>query len=111
MPSVKVATIDDLPVGAKKSFRASKKARVLIVNVDGKLYGIEPYCSHFNNPLFTGKLQGNILWCDNHYASFDVTTGKVNSLPKQLLGVKHIRDLKTYPVRVEGKDVIVEVPE
>jgi len=28
-----------------------------------------------------------------------------------MLGVKHIRDLKTYPVRVEGKDVIVEVPE
>lgn len=38
MPSVKVATIDELPAGAKKSFRASKKTRVLIVNVDGKLW-------------------------------------------------------------------------
>ena len=109
MPSVKVAKIEDIPPGTKKSIKASK-TRILVSNVNGKFYATQSICSHLSNPLFTGKLQGNIIWCDKHWASFDVTSGKVMTLPEGY-SLESILPLKTYPVRVEGSDIIIEVPE
>jgi 3-phenylpropionate/trans-cinnamate dioxygenase ferredoxin subunit len=109
LPSVKVAKISEIPPGGKKSVRASK-TRVLVVNVDGKFYCIQSVCTHHANPLFTGKLKGKVLWCDNHYASFDVTTGKVADPP---VGSEYLKldPLKIYPAKIDGDDIIVEVQE
>ena len=107
--SVKIAKKEEIPPGTKKSVRASK-TRVLISNVDRKFYATQSICSHLSNPLFTGKLEDNVIWCDKHWASFDVITGKVLTLPEGY-SLESIPPLKTYPVRVEGSDIIVEVPE
>ncbi len=107
MPEIKVARVEDIPPGSKKTYRASN-TRVLIVNVDGKLYGIQPVCSHVSNPLAPGKLRGKVIYCDKHFASFDVTTGEAVDLPPGLTSLDPIR---TYPVRIDGGDVIVSVPE
>jgi len=106
---VKVAKVSDIPPGQKKSVKASK-TRVLIANVDGKFYGVQPVCTHHANPLFEGKLMGKVLWCSNHYAQFDVTTGEVLAPPTGSENLK-IDKLKTYPVKVEGSDILVDVPE
>lgn len=107
LPSVVVTKAEDFPPGTKKSIKASK-TRILLVNVAGKFYATQSLCTHLNNPLFTGKLQGNLIWCDKHWASFDVTNGKVMELPE---GMDKIDPLKTYPVHLNGSDVIVDVPE
>lgn len=109
MVTVKVAKVSDIPPGKMKSIRASK-TRVLIVNVAGKFYGTQSVCSHYANPLFEGKLKGKELWCSNHFAKFDVTNGKVLEPP---IGTDYLKidPLKTYPVKVEGEDILVEVPE
>ena len=109
MVSVKIAKVSDIAPGTMKSLRASK-TRVLIVNVDGKFYGLQSVCSHYANPLFEGKLTGNHLWCSNHSAKFDVTNGKVLEPP---IGTDYLKidPLKTYAVKVEGGEIIVEVPE
>lgn len=107
MPSVILGNVDDFPPGTKKSIRASK-TRVLLVNVDGTFFATQSLCTHLSNPLFTGKLQGHTIWCDKHWAAFDVRDGTVKELPE---GMDKIGPLKTYPVRVEDSKVVVEVPE
>lgn len=109
MVIVKVAKVTDIPPGKMKSIRASK-TRVLIVNVAGKFYGVQSVCTHYANPLFEGKLKGKELWCSNHFAKFDVTNGKVLEGP---IGTDYLKidPLRTYPVKVLGDDVVVDVPE
>ncbi len=107
MPLVKVAKLDEFPPGTKKSIRASK-TRILLVNAGGKIYATQSLCTHLSNPLSTGKLQGNLIWCDKHWASFDLRDGSVKDLPE---GMTNIEPLKTYPVSIEGADIFVDVPE
>uniref|UniRef100_A0A7C3F4L5 Non-heme iron oxygenase ferredoxin subunit n=1 Tax=Candidatus Methanomethylicus mesodigestus TaxID=1867258 RepID=A0A7C3F4L5_9CREN len=107
LPSVILGRVDEFPPGTKKSIRASK-TRVLLVNVNGTFYATQSLCTHLSNPLFTGKLQGYHIWCDKHWAAFDVRDGKVIELPE---GMEKLEPLKTYPVKVEDSKVIVEVPE
>jgi nitrite reductase/ring-hydroxylating ferredoxin subunit len=109
MVSVKIAKVSDIPPGKMKSIRASK-TRVLIVNVDGKFYGLQSVCTHHANPLFEGKLKDKYLWCSNHFAKFDVTNGKVLEPP---VGSEYLKidPLKTFPVKVDGDDIMVEVPD
>lgn len=109
MVKVKVAKVSDIPPGKMKSIRASK-TRVLIVNVAGKFYGLQSVCTHHANPMFEGKLKGNHIWCSNHFAKFDATSGKVLEPP---VGSEHLKidPLKTFAVKVEGDDILVEVPE
>jgi len=107
LPLIKVAKVEEFPPGTKKSIKASK-TRILLVNAGGRLYATQSLCTHLSNPLFTGKLQGNLIWCDKHWASFDVTNGNAINLPE---GMAKIAPLKTYPVRIDGSDIVVEVPE
>jgi len=107
VPVCKVAKVTEMPIGSKKSFKVSK-TRVLIVNLEGAFYGLQPLCSHLGNPLFTGRLEGDTLWCENHGAGFEVSTGRVKRNP---FGGAHICPLRTYRVWVEGSDIMADVPE
>lgn len=49
-------------------------------------------------------LSGNHIVCPWHNAYFDITTGSVQEPPG-------LDSLLTYPVRVEGENMIVSVPE
>jgi 3-phenylpropionate/trans-cinnamate dioxygenase ferredoxin subunit len=75
---------------------------VLLCNVDGTLYAVEDVCTHDGGALDAGELEGNRVMCPRHGAFFDVTTGKALTLPA-------IFPLPTYPVRVQGDDVFVDV--
>ncbi|MFU8766430.1 MAG: Rieske (2Fe-2S) protein [Candidatus Methanoperedens sp.] len=81
-------------------------------------------------PLEMGTLEGYILTCPLHHSQFDITTGEVLSgpvpadfgeepIPESLM--KHFQyagmllskvktyDLETYPVKVKGNSITVEV--
>ena len=88
-------------------------SRVIVVEVDGRrlavcntgegVYTIDDLCTHDGGPLDQGELLGREIECPRHGARFDVTTGKVLRLPA-------VRPVKTYPTRVTGTRVEVEVP-
>lgn len=75
---------------------------VLLCNVDGELYAVEDVCTHDGGALDAGELDGYRVMCPRHGAFFDVRTGKALTLPA-------IFPLPTFPVRIEGDDVYVEV--
>ncbi len=75
---------------------------MLLCNVDGALYAIEDVCTHDGGELDQGELDGCRIECPRHGAYFDVTTGAALTLPA-------ILPVATFPVRVEGDDVFVDV--
>ncbi len=104
----RVARLPDIPPGSMKAVAVSNQ-EVLIINLDGVLYGVEARCPHMKYPLQLGSLSGKALRCGFHYAEFDVASGKVLSQP--IDGGSPVRDLRTYRVGVEDRDVIVELPD
>ena len=97
---VKVATISDLPSG--KGMVAEANGReIALFNVDGKYYAIDNDCTHVGGSLAEGSVDGNIVTCPLHGATFDITNGKVTGSPAQ-------DDVKGYPVIIEGEDIKIE---
>jgi 3-phenylpropionate/trans-cinnamate dioxygenase ferredoxin subunit len=76
--------------------------RIALCNVNGRFYAIDDVCTHDGGPLDQGELEGDLVECPRHGAKFDVTTGKAVVLPA-------VRPVKTYPVQVQGDDVMVDV--
>jgi len=105
---IKIAVKSEIPIGKMKKFKISDK-EILVANVDGKFYAINDKCTHQNTDLSQGTLEANIVTCPKHKSKFDVTTGKVVSPPKILFMHPKIDDETTYPVRVEGEDVLVKI--
>lgn len=82
---------------------------ILIINLDGVLYGVEARCPHMNYPLELGSLKGRTLRCGFHYAEFDITSGEVISQPMNTRSP--VGNLETYRVRIEDSDIVVELPD
>ena len=113
---VKAAEIRDVPLGGMRKVEADGTP-VLLVNLDGTLYAVSPRCPHLGGDLSRGKLEGSIVTCPRHGSQFDVTNGRVvrwlqvSGFVKALSGIFiKSRPLTTYPVKIEGDTVLVEIP-
>ena len=78
--------------------------KVLLSRVDGEIYATGATCPHNGASLDKGVLCDRRVVCPWHNASFDVTTGE-QLCPPGLDG------LPSYPVTLEGDDIVVELPE
>jgi 3-phenylpropionate/trans-cinnamate dioxygenase ferredoxin subunit len=98
---VTVATTDE--VGSEQAKVCSVgDLRIAVCNVEGQFYAIDDVCTHDGGPLDQGELFEYEIECPRHGARFDVRSGKALCLPA-------IFPVKTYPVRVDGSEVQVEV--
>lgn len=98
---VKVAQVGELAPGNKKQIDVEGLA-IALFNVDGQYYAIEDICTHDGAPLAHGRFRGNEITCPRHGARFDVCTGKALCMPA-------FEPVDTYPVQVQGSDILVEV--
>jgi 3-phenylpropionate/trans-cinnamate dioxygenase ferredoxin subunit len=115
---VRVARLSDIPPGTVKGVKARGK-EILVANVDGEAYAIGDRCTHLRGHLSNGKLEGTVVECALHGAKFDVADGGVcgwvthPTWYKVLLEAVYPGFLKgnvpSYPTRVEGDDIYVEV--
>ena len=99
--AVRVARLDDLPVGQTKLVEVNGE-RVVLARVGDTVYACSDVCSHQGGPLSDGRLYGARLACPWHGWNFDVRTGQC-VLPGRGGPVP------SYPVRVEAGEVWVEV--
>lgn len=97
-----VAQTAELAPGQAKAIESNGHA-IALLNVDGTYYAIGNECTHVGGPLAEGSVAGGMVTCPWHGASFDVQTGKVLSPPAA-------EDVPTYPVRVEGTEIQIELP-
>ena len=98
---IKVARIADLAPGSGATVDVEGQ-RIALFNVNGTYYAIDDTCPHRGGPLGEGELDGTMVTCPWHGATFDVQTGAVTGPPAR-------KGVRSFPVRVEGEDVLVEI--
>lgn len=76
--------------------------RVAVCRVDGVFRAFDDHCPHAGSTLALGTLTGHTVECPRHEFVWDVVDGK---------SFMAWDDLVSMPVRVEGDDVILEVPD
>ncbi len=99
---IKVAETNEVPPGTAKAVDLEGRP-VALFNIDGTYYAIADTCTHRGGPLSEGEVEGTIVTCPLHGATFDVTTGNV-------LGPPASEGVARYNVEVEGNDIKVEAP-
>jgi nitrite reductase/ring-hydroxylating ferredoxin subunit len=100
MTLTRVCGSGDLAPGEMLQFDEGPEP-ILVCNVGGVFYATQDVCTHDEWSLSEGELLGDIVECSLHWAKFCVRTGKVKALPA-------CRPLKTFAVKCEGKDVLVD---
>lgn len=74
-----------------------------LYNVDGDFYATEEICSHAHASLAEGFIIDDTIECPLHGACFSIKTGEALSAPAT-------DPILTYPVRVDGNDVLIGIP-
>jgi len=97
---VAVAKVADLASGTMM-FVAIERERIVLAHVEGSFYALRDVCGHRNAPLSRGRLDGHIIECPLHFATFDIRNGKLIDGPVSA-------DVPAYEVRVEGDTVYVK---
>jgi 3-phenylpropionate/trans-cinnamate dioxygenase ferredoxin component len=100
---IKVAEMDDVEEGGLFPLEVEGEL-VCLARVNGEICAFTDNCTHISGPLNEGELEGYVLTCPWHLAQFDVRTGKVLRGPAR-------QDILTYPVKVEGKDILIRLPD
>jgi nitrite reductase/ring-hydroxylating ferredoxin subunit len=118
---VVVGTVEEISPGGRKiivPFRG--RAGIGVFNVNGTFHALRNLCPHKSGPLCTGRVSGRIvavappsvddpgltverdgeiIRCPWHLWEFDIATGRCLVDPRARV--------KTYPVVVEGDQVVV----
>jgi 3-phenylpropionate/trans-cinnamate dioxygenase ferredoxin component len=100
MSEYRVAKVSEIEPGQAKAFRVDD-VDVLVCNVGGSFYAIEDVCTHDGGRLDQGIIEGSIVTCPRHGATFDVTTGEALTLPA-------VMPVMTFAVRINGEEIYVE---
>lgn len=98
----KAAGVDEIEEGSLYPIEVDGEP-ICLAKVEGTIYAFTDNCTHISGPLNEGELEGCVLTCPWHLAQFDVRTGKVLRGPAR-------QDIATYPVKIEGSDVLVGLP-
>ena len=123
MSRIVIGNVGEIPEGGRKiivPFRG--RAGIGIFNVKGTFYALRNICPHKRGPLCTGEVagrssteappsvtggfvgyerEGEIIRCPWHAWQFDIATGQCLVDPDTRV--------KTYPIVVDGEDLIVDV--
>jgi 3-phenylpropionate/trans-cinnamate dioxygenase ferredoxin subunit len=102
MAYVTVAQVGEIADGERKVVEVGE-TYVLIVNIGGEYFAIEDVCTHDGNELSDGLIEDHTIECSRHGAIFDLRTGR-GTFPA-------VMPVATYPIRVEGDEVQIEVSE
>ncbi len=99
--TVKVLQTSDLAPGQGKTVDVEGQS-IALFNVDGTFYAIDNTCTHVGGPLGEGALVDDTVSCPWHGAVFNVKTGACTGGPAA-------SDVKSFAVKVEGDDVLIEL--
>lgn len=116
---VPVCKPEDLPEGEVQQFKARGKEIAVGRLEGGQLFAVQGRCPHLRGRLGKGHLEGCLLVCPWHGAKFDVTDGCMAQWVQEPMPLKLLYDailpmamkgnVRTYPVKEEGGEVLVGV--
>ena len=98
---LRAASLGDIPdEGALRVELAGRP--VCLAKTGGEVFAVGDLCSHADVSLSEGDVEDGRIECWLHGSAFDLRTGQPTSLPA-------VRPVPTYPVTVEGDDVLVQM--
>jgi 3-phenylpropionate/trans-cinnamate dioxygenase ferredoxin subunit len=98
---VRACSLSDVPEeGAIRVMLDGKP--VCIARSEGEVFAISDICSHADVALSEGDVEDGTVECWLHGSKFDLRTGAPTGLPAT-------KPVATYPVTVEGDDVLVKM--
>jgi nitrite reductase/ring-hydroxylating ferredoxin subunit len=98
---IRAAALADVTPGQPLLVEADG-TRLVLVRIGEELHAFGDECAHQGGPLSAGKLSGTRLACPWHGWMYDVRTGRCLFPPRG-------GPVPTYPVRVDGGDVWVDI--
>ena len=98
---VTVAKTSDVPDPGRVIVEVDETL-VVLIQAGGQYYAIDDVCTHDGGPLGEGELAGYTIACPRHGAKFDVRDGRPLCAPAT-------QPLRSYPVKVEGSRVFVQI--
>ena len=97
---VNVGSVAEIPPGAHKAMDLNG-VMIAVFNISGRFYAIEDVCTHDGGILTGGPIDGNIITCPRHGATFDICTGTALTAPAY-------EPINTFPVRIDNGMVQVK---
>ena len=95
------ATLDEFEIG--ETLLVELAEPICLVRLgDRDVRAIHDTCSHQQQPLHEGMVDGDTLICAAHASTFDLATG-------QSIGIPEVRPVPVYACKVEDDTVLVDV--
>ena len=98
-----VAAVEELPNG-QRLYLEIDDLYLIVFNIADNYFAIADLCSHDEEPLDDGELDGYAVVCPRHGARFDVRTGQALTPPA-------VEAVPAYPVRVLKGSIEVGLPK
>jgi 3-phenylpropionate/trans-cinnamate dioxygenase ferredoxin component len=90
---VDVAPASEFPPGTHRVVDVAD-VMIAVFNVEGKFYAIEDVCTHDGGILTGGPVNGCIITCPRHGATFDIRDGSALTAPAY-------EPTASFPVRIQ----------
>jgi 3-phenylpropionate/trans-cinnamate dioxygenase ferredoxin subunit len=97
----RVCALDDIPEEGALRVELGGKP-LCIARSQGEVFALSDICSHADVSLSEGDVEDGTVECWLHGSRFDLRTGAPTGLPAT-------KPVATYPVTVEGDDVLVKM--
>lgn len=101
MALVKVASVGDVHQDSVHEVMVGKTPYA-ICNVGGKITALLGICPHRGGPLGQGAIHGEYVVCPWHAWEWNCSTGENDMDPT--------KKVATYEVKVEGGDILLDLP-
>jgi len=100
---VRVGKASDVPAGRAEVFDVEDR-KIAVFRLEDGFFAIEDICTHDGGPLAEGEIEEDQVICPRHGARFNIKTGAALTLPA-------VTPVDSYPVRVEGNELFIGLPD
>lgn len=100
---VKLASLSELSTSKLMRIKGDK-TDICLAYVEGTVYAVDDMCTHEEASLAKGSLHGHCVKCPLHGSRFNLLTGEALDEPAE-------ENVKTYPVKIDGDDILVQINE
>ena len=103
MPWITACATDEIDEEDVMRFDHAGASYAIYHSPDGAFFCTAGFCTHENVHLADGLVMDYLIECPKHNGQFDYRTGAARRAPVCV-------NLRTYPVKVDGGQVLVELP-
>lgn len=103
MQFVHLASLKDLQT-RKLICVKTDRYRILVALAEGTVYAVDDMCTHEDASLSKGSLHADCVKCPLHGSRFRLASGEALDEPAE-------EALRTYPVNIEGDNIMVGLPD